>query len=66
MNFLQAIEAASICHPIRRTTWTKDYLHLDNGQLSWSVSKKYCNILGNDIVYDLQPDDLKATDWEIL
>ncbi len=79
MNFISAIKHAAIDYGIRRRAWQKEaILCLGNGsqscELYWlNIPKEGrmerdapCRILGPDKTYDLQPEDVTATDWEVI
>lgn len=81
MNFLSAIKHAAIDYGIRRVVWPKyAILSLGNGnrgdtcQLYWlNVSKDQAapchepvKLCGPDLTYDLSPEDIAATDWEVI
>lgn len=69
MNFIRAIQHASIGFLIRRKAWQNfAVLRLVNyDQLYWiNGIQCSCHILGSDKGTDLMPEDLAATDWTTL
>lgn len=79
INFICAIGLAFNGYLIRRTTWDNFVsLHIVNGKLWWykppgnsftrsdgSTGISICNLCGPDKVFDLQPEDIAAKDWEV-
>ncbi len=78
MNFLSAIKHAAIDYGIRRRAWQKEaILSMSNGAtccLYWlnipkegrGESDAPVKLCGPDKTYDLQPEDITATDWEVI
>ncbi len=71
MNFIKAIQHATIGYGIRRKAWRERpdcFLHLrDDGDLEWDDPETIpCKLLGNDLAADLLPEDITATDWEAI
>lgn len=69
MNFIKAIQHATIGYGIRRKSWRDGAtITIDNfGDLYWvegvgmDVPIKLC---GRDAGFDLSPEDIRAQDWE--
>lgn len=77
MNFIKAIQHATIGKRIRRRAWPmKDaILSLYENNLIWRQRRNAagdmfimhpCKLCGPDLTLDLQPEDLQANDWEAL
>lgn len=69
MNFIGAIQHATIGYGIRRRIWAaRVLLHLQDHDLVWleepPSGNNVCELLGPDKFYHLQPEDITATDWE--
>lgn len=69
MNFIQAIQHATIGYQMRRKVWSSDCrLRLyDNGELHWCAGigvEIPVKLLGEDRTFDLTDEDIQATDWE--
>lgn len=74
MNFIKAIQHATIGYGIRRIEWRLNpncWLSLDNfGDLQWCEA----NVAGParlvpvdiDLAVDITAEDIRATDWETL
>lgn len=71
MNFIRAIQHATIGYGIRRKVWSSNehcWLYLHNDQLQWAEGNIACscNLLGKDLSADLIEEDITATDWETI
>lgn len=72
MNFIKAIQHATIGYGIRRKSWEvpfDTFLLLDHtGRLMWSPNNvaDFAILMGNDPATDLNAEDLQATDWETI
>lgn len=64
MNFIAAIQHASIGYGIRRKVW-KRMLHLDQHELFWVDTATSAQLCGLSIL-DVSVEDIKATDWEAI
>ena len=69
MNFIAAVQHATIGYGIRRKRWSdKSILALgpDGHSFEWleSTTPDPVKLLGPDLTYDLTPDDIMAEDWE--
>lgn len=71
MNFIAAIQHASIGYGIRRKAWRENvncWLILVNHELHWCEGNvaSVARLLGDDITCDLLAEDIAAGDWETL
>jgi hypothetical protein len=79
MNFIAAIQHATIGYGIRRKAWKHDViLMLHNGsELHWLKDRNgvsvenfgtwtQCHVLGSDKTHDLTAEDIAAQDWEAI
>lgn len=68
MNFIAAIQHATIGYGIRRKAWHENsILHLGDGAaLYWTHSKYQVALLGTDHGFDVNAADIAATDWEAI
>lgn len=73
MNFLGAYQHALIGYGIKRKIWANCLCTSDQypQELVWhkdiessSNKRPVARLLGPDKTYDLQPEDIVATDWE--
>lgn len=75
MNFIKAIQHATIGYGIRRRSWRQDaVLTVDNfGDLYWTSGvgtdtpvKLGVSGPGVDMTFDLNVEDIQARDWEVV
>lgn len=73
MNFIKAVQHATIGYGIRRKAWAPHaILSLGNlGEFYWlndtfRTTETPVQLCGPDKAFDLQPHDLQATDWECI
>lgn len=71
MNFVAAIQHATIGYGIRRKAWgPKAFLYLHDGNtLRWGHfddQVETCDLLGPSRTMDLQASDITGTDWEVI
>ena len=82
MTFINAILHANLGYGIRRKAWhEKAILYLEQMTLRWmndankqrikfpepqDGNSNEVRLCGPDQTFDLQPDDLRANDWEII
>ena len=70
MNFIAALQLATIGFNIRRKSWSPSVTIgiVGFGCLEWTNNSVYkpVHILGKDAGISLVEEDLTATDWEIL
>lgn len=68
MNFLVAVQHATIGYGIRRRVWPpKAMLYMQTYELYWvDGSDTPVKLLGDSVTADLQKEDIQGEDWEAI